>query len=326
MISRRHFSSLALGATALTAGIRPAFAQGYAKRPVTFIMPFGAGGSGDTIARLLAAFLERKLAQPVNVINRTGGSGVVGHTAIAEARPDGYTIGLAPLELITMNLQGLTKLTYRDYTPLGYIASIASGLTVNAGSAYQNAAQLIEAIKSSPKGKLLASGTVQGGAYHIALGQLLASLGLPADHVRWVPSNGAATAYQDLAAGGIDFCTAALTEARSLIDAGRIRPLAILAPERSKVFADVPTIREVTGRDVEGGTWFSILGPKGIPAPIQQELAGYLEAFVQTPEFGELSIRLGLTPRYRGPEALEAFWAHSEQELAPLQRQLGLVR
>src|ERR671936_808435 len=107
-ISRRQV--LAAGAAAGALGVKPALAQAYPTRPVTVICPWGAGGGTDATARIVAAILEKDLGQPFNVVNRTGGSGVVGHSAIATAAPDGYTIGMLTVEISMMHWQGLTEL------------------------------------------------------------------------------------------------------------------------------------------------------------------------------------------------------------------------
>src|SRR6476619_7752923 len=93
----------------------------YPQRPVQLIVPWGAGGGTDATARIIATLLEKELKQPFNVVNRTGGSGVVGHDAIARATPDGYTIGLITVEITMMHHVGLTPLTYKDYTPIGLV-------------------------------------------------------------------------------------------------------------------------------------------------------------------------------------------------------------
>src|SRR5215213_3863288 len=110
-------SVLATGAAAFALS-RHAKAAGYPERPITLICPWGAGGGTDATARIVASLLEKDLGQPVNVINRTGVSGVVGHQAIAPAQPDGYTIGIITVEIAMMHCQGLTELTPRSYTPV----------------------------------------------------------------------------------------------------------------------------------------------------------------------------------------------------------------
>src|SRR5450759_3150352 len=109
----------------------------YPERPITLIVPWGAGGGTDATARIIGALLEKELGQPVNVVNRTGGSGVVGHQAIASAAPDGYIIGLITVEIGMMHWQGLTKLSGASYTPIGLVNADPAGLQVRAEAPYK---------------------------------------------------------------------------------------------------------------------------------------------------------------------------------------------
>src|SRR6195256_5547805 len=119
IITRRAFAaSSAAAAAAAALRLKPALAQAYPARPVTVIVPWGAGGGTDAPARIVAALLEKELGQPFNVVNRTGGSGVVGHAEIATAPPDGYTIGMLTVEISMLHWQALTHLTPRNFTPL----------------------------------------------------------------------------------------------------------------------------------------------------------------------------------------------------------------
>jgi tripartite-type tricarboxylate transporter receptor subunit TctC len=134
------------------------------------IVPWGAGGGTDATARIVASLMEKELKVPVNVVNRIGGSGVVGHSAIATARPDGYTIGMITVEIGMMHHQGLTDLKWDSYTPLSLMNNDPPGVNVKADGPYKDAAELLAAIKAAPKGKFKASGTGQGGIWHVALG------------------------------------------------------------------------------------------------------------------------------------------------------------
>src|SRR5919205_2167549 len=122
---------------AATLGLAPARAQTWPNRPVTLICPWGAGGGTDATARIVAAVLEKELGQPFNVVNRTGGSGVVGHSAIATAAPDGYTIGMLTVEISMMHWQGLTELGPKSYMPLALMNEDPPGITVNGTAPYK---------------------------------------------------------------------------------------------------------------------------------------------------------------------------------------------
>ena len=127
------------------------------ERPITLVVPWAAGGGTDATARIVGALLEKELGQPVNVVNRAGGNGVVGHQAISGARPDGYTIGMLTVEISMLHHQGLTTLTPKDYTPLALMNVDPAAVTVSATSPYKTMADLMKDIQANP-GKLKASG------------------------------------------------------------------------------------------------------------------------------------------------------------------------
>ena len=233
--------SLLVGIASAIAGLTafafaaPVYAQAYPSRPITLIVPWGAGGGTDATARIIGSLLEKELGQPVNVVNRTGGNGVVGHAAIASAAPDGYTIGLATVEISMMHWQGLTELTGASYTPLALVNADPAGIQVRADAPYKTVQDLLAAIKANP-GKLKASGTGQGGIWHLALAGLLRDQKIDPAAVPWVPSNGAAPGLQDMVAGGVDIAPVSLPEARALIDAGKVKSLVIMNDKPSALY------------------------------------------------------------------------------------------
>ena len=231
----RNFALAALAAASLL-GAGSAGAA-FPERPITLIVPWAAGGGTDAVARQIALQLERDLKQPVNVVNRTGGSGVVGHQAIATAAPDGYTFGLITLEINLMHWVGLTDLTFEKFTPIALVNQDPAAIHVKADAPYKNVKELFAHIKANPN-KLVASGTGQGGSWHVALAGLMQADGVSPGSLRWVPSTGAATALTDLAAGGIDFAACSMPEAEALIKAGRIRSLVFFSPKRAPNFAE----------------------------------------------------------------------------------------
>ena len=164
MLNRRLFMASVAAATAVPAlGLRNAEAQAFPTRPITFVCPWGAGGGTDATARIYATLMEKELGQPVNVVNRTGGNGVVGHTAFSTgAQPDGYTIGMITVEIGMMKWAGISDLTYENYTPLALVNEDPPGVTVGEGAKWKNIKELADDIKANP-GKYKASGTSQGG-------------------------------------------------------------------------------------------------------------------------------------------------------------------
>jgi tripartite-type tricarboxylate transporter receptor subunit TctC len=312
----------ALGAASLLPSL--AFGQNYPTRPITMVVPWGAGGGTDATARIIASLVERSLGQPINVVNRTGGSGVVGHSAIATAAPDGYTIGMVTVEIAMMHHQGLTELTPASYTPLGLVNIDPAGIHVSA-DAYSSYEELVEAVKAAPVGELTASGTGQGGIWHLALIGWLQSLGLEANHVIWVPSEGAAPAMQELAAGGVNLVTCSVPEAQSMVDAGRARTLAVMAPERIAGFPDTPALGEL-GVDYSIGAWRGIAAPLDLPEDIAKRLGDAVADAAASSEFTEFMAGRGFGVRYLPPDEHASFMADADTQMAGAMAAAGLAK
>jgi tripartite-type tricarboxylate transporter receptor subunit TctC len=315
----------AAGLTALVPGAARAQAA-WPNRPVTLVCPWGAGGGTDATARIVAAILEKNLKQPFNVVNRTGGSGVVGHSAIATAPADGYTIGMITVEITMMHHQGLTDLKPTSYTPLALMNVDPPGVQVNATSPYKTVKALADAIKAAPAGKFKASGTGQGGIWHLALIGWLQAMGLPPNHVAWVPSNGAAPAMQDLAAGGIDLVTCSVPEAKAMIDAGKAVSLAVMAPQRNPAFKDVPTLNESLGINYSVGAWRGIAAPKGLPADIASKLTAELKKAYESSEFQDFMKNRGFGTTWADPAGFASFMADGDKAMGVAMNAAGLAK
>src|ERR671912_1598901 len=309
---------------ALLCAATSVFAQ-YPQRPVQLIVPWGAGGGTDATARIIATLLEKELKQPFNVVNRTGGSGVVGHDAIAKATPDGYTIGLITVEITMMHHVGLTQLKHTDYTPIGLVNADPAGVNVRADSPYKSVKDLLGAIKANP-GKFKASGTGQGGIWHLAIAGLLRDQKIDPAALPWVPSNGAAPGLQDLVAGGVDIAPVSLPEARSLIDAGKVKSLAIMADKPSALYPNVPTLKAAIGSDWTMAAWRGIVAPKGIPADVRNKLAATVQKVANSKEYTDFMASRGFGVTYAGPEEFGKFMAKSDAELGATMKAVGIAK
>jgi tripartite-type tricarboxylate transporter receptor subunit TctC len=306
---------------ALAAG---AHAQ-YPQRPVQVIVPWGAGGGTDATARIIATLLEKELKQPFNVVNRTGGSGVVGHDAIAKAAPDGYTIGMITVEITMMHHVGLTPLRHTDYTPIGLVNADPAGITVRADAPYKSVKDLFAAIKANP-GKLKASGTGQGGIWHLAIAGLLREQGIDPNALPWVPSQGAAPGMQDLIAGGVDVVPCSIPEARAMIDAGKARPLAIMDANPPALYPKVPTLKSEIGSNWQIAAWRVIAAPKGIPADAQKTLTTALKKVYDSKEYKDFMASRGFGVIWAGPEDTVRFMADSDKNLGGALKAVGLAK
>jgi len=297
----------------------------YPQRPVQLIVPWGAGGGTDATARIIAALLEKELKQPFNVVNRTGGSGVVGHDAIANAPADGYTIGLITVEITMMHHVGLTKLKHTDYTPIGLVNADPAAINVRADSPYKSVKDLLAAIKANP-GKMKASGTGQGGIWHLAIAGLLKEQGIDPNALPWVPSNGAAPGMQDMIAGGVDVVPCSIPEARPMIDSGKARALAIMDANPPALYPNVPTLQKELGTKWAIAAWRVIAAPKGIPADVQKTLATSLKKVYDSKEYKEFMASRGFGVVWADPAETAKFMAASDQNLGSALKAVGLAK
>ena len=305
-------------------GAGPAYAA-WPERPITLIVPWNAGGGTDATARIIGSLLEKELGQPVTVVNRSGGSGVVGHAAISSAPPDGYTIGLITVEIGMMHWQGLTDLSGASYTPIGLVNSDPAGLQVRADAPYKTANDLVAAIKANP-GKFKASGTGQGGIWHLAIAGMLKDLKVDPAAVPWVPSNGAAPGLQDLVAGGVEIVPCSLPEARSLIDAGKVKSLAVMADAPAALYPNVPTLKAATGSDWKLGAWRGIAAPKGLPADVRDKLVAAIKKIAASKEYTDFMSSRGFGVAYLPPDEFGRFMAKSDTDLGATMKAVGIVK
>jgi tripartite-type tricarboxylate transporter receptor subunit TctC len=317
---RRAFLASVLAGIAFGAA-----AQTYPDRPITMIVPWGAGGGTDAVARIIASLVEKDLGQPVNVVNRTGGSGVVGHAAIAAAPPDGYTIGMITVEIAMMHHQKLTDIGPTNYTPIALVNLDPAGFQVRADAPYKNMNDVLAAIKANP-GKFKASGTGQGGIWHLALAGWLQDAKVDPAAVPWVPSNGAAPGLQDLVAGGVEFVPCSLPEARSLIEAGKVKSLAVMATGRAALFPNVPTLKESAGSDWATGAWRGIAAPKGLPPAIAQRLEASVKKAYESKEYKDFMAQRGFGMLWGDAAEFGRFMAKSDADMKSVMTAVGLAK
>ncbi|MBK8503316.1 MAG: tripartite tricarboxylate transporter substrate binding protein [Saprospiraceae bacterium] len=297
-------------------------ADQFPTRPITFLVPWAAGGMTDLSSRALAAVMQKHIGKPVNVINRTGGGGVIGHLALSQARPDGYTIGAVTVEITLMHNMGLTELTYQDFTPLGLIIDNAASITVRADSPFQNLQDLVAQVKANP-GTLKASGTARGAIWDLARIGFLNAAGLQDRDMPWVPSQGAAPAMQELIAGGVDVVTASMSEVDALRQAGQVKTLAVMADERLAKFPNVPTVKE-SGIDWQSSGWVSVCAPKGLDPLVKQKLETAIKAAMEDPEFINALTSAGSNIRPMQGDALMEFLQNQNVKNSQAMEMAGL--
>lgn len=296
----------------------------YPDRPITLIVPFGAGGGTDQVARTLASLMQEELGVPVNVINRDGGGGAIGHVAGATARPDGYTLTMVTAELAMMHWMGLTHVDYTDFAPVGIVNMDPASVLVSADSPWQTLDDLMADIKANP-GQYRASGTGTGAIWDVARVGWLSAAGLSADALPWIPSTGAAQALQEMIAGGVHVVTNSISEGATMIHAGTVRPLAVMGDERVVAFPDVPTLKEL-GIDWSLGTWRGIAVPAGTPAEVVERLEAALAKAVASDRYTSFMNDVGFGVTWIPSDEAVDFLAEQDQVMGDLMRQMGVAK
>lgn len=307
-------------AGALVAG--GALAQRYPSRPITLIVPWSPGGSTDVTARALAPKLEKTLGVPVQVVNRTGGGGAVGHGAIAQARPDGYTIGIITLEVVLPPWVAQTKISADMFAPISLLVLNPVAVVVRQDAPWKTIQELIQDLKQNP-GKYKASGTAKWGSYDFARLGFLWKLGLKDETLPWVPAQGAAAALQELMAGGVNVAFVAIGEAANLVRAGQARYLAFMTEARYPGFPEIPTLKEI-GVDWTFASFLMAAAPKFTLPSVIDVLAKAFAQAVQDPEFVQFMQNANLVIRHLDRKQSLAFLQERKQAMEQIVQALNL--
>lgn len=300
------------------------FAATYPERPISFICPWSAGGGSDRIARIMATIMEKELGKPVTVINRVGGGGVIGHYEIAAAKPDGYTIGMATAEITMMHWMGMTQVSYKDYKAIALINEDPAGVLVRADAPWKTLEDLQAAIKVKP-GTMKASGTSRGGIWDLSRYGWLSSLKLKDSDLPWVPLAGAAPSLQELIAGGIDVVNCSLPEAGPLIEAKKVRALAIMANQRDPRYPDVPTLLE---RKIKfsSSSYRGVVVPAKTPDTIVKKLEKVVLKVAKSKEYIDMMNKNGFGCAALNRNQFAKFLAKKDKEHQKILTGMGLAQ
>lgn len=280
MLSIRKLASVCIVALIGLGG--PALAA-YPERAVTLIVPFAPGGPTDALARIVAKSLESQTGKPFIVENVAGAGSTLGTARVAAASPDGYTLlwGSSSAMVIAPHLY--SNLRYdpkKSFTPIAGVGSLPYVLMVNANSPFKTYEDLVEYGRKNP-GKLNYATPGAGTSLHLTLELMGDASGFKAVHV---PFKGSAPAMQALLSGDVDYLIDGPGIAAPVIQAGRVRPLAVTSRTRLPEFPDVPTLQELGLKDFESHAWFAVFGPAGLPPEIAKDLETRIANALKDPE------------------------------------------
>ncbi len=299
-----------------------AAAQSYPSQPIRLIAPFPPGGSVDIMARLISDPLARQLGGRIVVDNRSGASGNIGMEAAARSAPDGYTLVLNTIPLVTNQslFENLPWDPIRDFAPISMVATGPHVLVVPPKVQAKTVAELVKLAREKP-GKLNYASAGVGTTFHFC-----AELFKDATHtdIVHVPYKGGGPALVDTLAGQVDMSFPTLSAALPHIKAGKLRVLAVTSAERSPQLPDVPTLKEA-GVDLVFVQWLALLAPAGTPQPIVAKVNAALKEALASEEMKEKFAQQGFDPFVTTPEETGRFLASEVQRYAKLIKSRGIT-
>jgi len=307
-IARRTLIAASLSALALGAIVLPAQAQDkWPSKPITYVVPFPAGGTTDILARLIGQKLGPALGTTVIIDNRPGAGGNIGSELVARAAPDGYTIMGGTISSHSINAS-LYKLSYdplKSFAPITLIGTNANVLVVNPASPFKSVKELIAAAKAKPDSLSFASAG-NGTSQHLSAELFKTMAGINMVHI---PYKGSAPAIQDVIGGQVPLMFDTTVVAGPFIQSGKVRALAVTSAKRVATLPDVPTMAEAGVPGYEVVSWQAMFAPAGTPPAIVQRLQTEVAAILKQPDVQERLAKLGVDPSGMAPQQLAEFQA-----------------
>lgn len=284
---------------------QPTAAVAWPDRPLKIIVPFSAGSSSDTIARIVAAKMGDALGQPVIVENRVGGSTIIGTDAVAKSAPDGYTLGLANTTSHAISASLNSKLPFdslKDFVPIGMIGRSPFVLVTSPNLPIRNLSEFVAFARKKP-GSLTYASAGTGTLAHLAGELFKRHADIDVVHVSY---RGTEQSSLDLMQGRIDLSVSTIAPTLQQIRAGNVKALAVMAEHRNPMIPDVPTVAEGGVPGCEAELWTALVAPKGIPANVAARLNDALNVAVNSAAVQDALKIQGVEPEPGPPEAVTA--------------------
>lgn len=307
------YLGLSAAAAAALSFTAPANA-GYPEKPITMVVPSGAGGSTDTAARILAINIQEHIGQPVVVVNKKGASGSVGISYSLKQAPDGYMLmtGMIGGHVLYPATNLSAGYGPEDYAPIAMTQMNPNVLVVKGDAPYNSVKDLVDAIKANP-GKLKFSHVGAGSIHYFGAHLLMEEAGLDKNAAIGIPYKGGKNAMAALLRGEADFHQTNLVSAIEFIKSGKVKALAVTTAERLKEFPDIPTYTEAGYPNVDIFGWRGVIGPKDLPKEIVDQWAKAVKETMERKGWIKMVTAVGDMPRYMGPEE---FSKHIAKEYA----------
>lgn len=283
----------------------------YPSKPVRVVVAFTAGGTTDLLARLLAQQMSERTKQQFVIDNKPGAGGNLGTAEVVRSTPDGYTLIVNSVGPIAVNSTLYGKLPYNpltDLVPIVQIADVPNVLVVNPAVPAHTMEEFITYARANP-GAINYGSTGIGTSSHLSSYMLAKRAGFEATHIAYK----GADALRDLLAGRIQFMFATIPSVRQHIASGKLRPLAVSSLQRSRSLPDVPTVAATGFPGFEAGSWFGFFGPRGLPAPVVEQINQLVNDAIKLPAIEQQMIAQGADPVGGTPNQFTQF-IHGEYE------------
>ncbi|MCZ4314325.1 tripartite tricarboxylate transporter substrate binding protein [Comamonadaceae bacterium G21597-S1] len=308
---------------AIAVGGATAMAQTYPSKPIKLVIPYPPGGLGDTMARDLGNQLAQRLGQPVVVESRPGASQIIGADYVAKSAGDGYTLFLASLSNLVLNVGSHKALPYdpvKDFAPVSMYFSTPLYLVVNPKLPVKSVTELVAYGKANP-GKLTYGSIGAGSSLHLTGEMFQAATGVKMLHV---PYKGSAPAITDLIGGQIDMLFDGGTSSLPHVRDGKLRALGVTSAQRASGTPDIPSIAEAGVPGFDATFWFGIVAPASTPQPIVQRLSAQINDILNQPAMRERHKVNGLELAGSTPEEMSARMATDLVKWSAIQKQAGV--
>ena len=320
-MTRRMFLTLAAAGFAFAATASSLHAQTYPSEPITLIVAWPPGGGSDISMRLLADALSKQIKVPVVVLNKPGAGGAIGHREIANAKPDGYTIGMFSSGGIALPYLNAQANTIEDFQPIAFFGEDPNALQASNASGIGSLKDYVERARANP-GKLKNGNDQPGGSSYIAIALYEKLLNLKVTRVSYGGFGPTVTA---LMAGEVDSASVPVPDTIEQHKSGKLKILGVSATERHFLAPDIPTFRE-QGFDVVVGSWRCVIGPKGIPQDRLRFLETSIAAALKDPEFHAKAKQAGFVVQGGDAKATYERWKADDAQLYPVLLNAGLVK
>ncbi len=319
-MNRRLALSVPLAAAAVALfGASPARAAGYPDHAIEIVVPFGAGGGTDALARAFADNARKHLAQPFVINNKPGASGVIGWSDVVNAKPDGYKLALMTVELTILPHLGLSKFGVEEFTPIARMNFDPAAITVKGDAPWNSVEEFIAAAKK-PGADLKVGNSGNGSIWHLAAASVEDKTGAKFGHI---PFQGAAPAVLSLLGGHIDAVAVSPAEVAPHLASGKLKMLGVMADQRLKAFDKVPTLKE-RGIDVSVGAWRGLGAPKNTPKDVIDVLKVVAQKTMAEPAMREAMDKLTLGYSYGDEAAFRETMARDNATFKALAPKLNL--